>query len=29
MVYANPQALTELHDNVAAFVAATDNVKAK
>jgi carboxypeptidase C (cathepsin A) len=28
MVYANPQALTQLHDNVAAFVAQTDNVKA-
>ncbi len=27
MVYANPAALHELHDNVAAFVARTDNVK--
>ena len=27
MVYANPASLKQLHDNVAAFVAKTDNVK--
>jgi carboxypeptidase C (cathepsin A) len=27
MVYAHPEALKELHDNVAAFIARTDNVK--
>jgi carboxypeptidase C (cathepsin A) len=27
MVYANPDALKQLHDNVAAFVSRTDNVK--
>jgi carboxypeptidase C (cathepsin A) len=27
MVYAHPEALKELHDNVAAFIGKTDNVK--
>ena len=27
MVYAHEEALKELHDNVAAFIRATDNVK--
>ena len=25
--YAHPEALKELHDNVAAFIGKTDNVK--